>query len=41
MLGPVPFSVMGWFRGLGSVAPARGMWEEFVGSVFVFDIMGR
>ena len=27
--------------GLGSVAPARGMWEELFGSLFVFAIMGR
>ena len=26
--------------GPGSVAPARGMWEEFVVFLFVFDDMG-
>ena len=27
-------------EGPGSVAPARGMWEEFVGFLFVFDTTG-
>ena len=27
------------YGGLGSVAPARGMWEEVVGLLFVFDTM--
>ena len=41
MLGLVPFSVVGGLRGPGSVAPARGMWGEFVESLVVFNIMGR
>ena len=41
MLGPVPFSVVGRLRGSGERGARPGDVGEFVGSVFVFDIMGR
>ena len=34
-------STLGDCGGPGSVAPAQGLWEQFVGSLFLFDIMGR
>ena len=37
MLGPVPFSVVGGMRGSGECETP----EEFVGSLFVFGIIGR
>ena len=40
-VGRRPFSLLqAGCGGPGSVAPARGMWEEVVGFLFVFHIMG-
>ena len=45
MTGPgvaLPLSLLQAGRGgLGSAAPARGVWEEVVGVLFVSDTMGR